>query len=103
MEVKVSYPQSSLEDTINFITSHNRRYASKPDEVRQNIIQSIQELVDEFPRLHFIGRDGFYVWVVSYEPEGIDSDENIMVVDFMLDPAIISMDHKYIDTIFKVK
>jgi hypothetical protein len=102
MQVRVYYSQQMLEATVKYITEHNLWFYDKPVVVRVNIMTCIQDLVDQFPKTIQVGRDGFFVGMTDFELEGIDQDENVMNVEFLVDPTIgtVSANEKYISEIF---
>lgn len=92
MEVRVFYAKEKLEATVNYIATHHPFFKGAHDKVRENVLDSIQDLVDQYPRITYVSRDGFYVWMADLESEGIDHDENTINIEFMVDPYL----HEYI-------
>ncbi len=88
MEVRVFYAKAKLEATVDYITARHPFFKNSPNEVRESIMRAIQELVDQYPKLTYVSRDGFYVWMDSFIEEGVDQDENAMNVEFMVDPYV---------------
>lgn len=88
MQFKICYNRAQLDSTVNFIATHNASLLGKTDKIKSGILESIQELVQNYPDLTWIGRDGWYVWARMEEQEGIDNDENIISIEFMVNTAI---------------
>jgi hypothetical protein len=87
MQFKVYYSQTQLDATINYIATHNPSMLGKIDKIRAGILDGIQELVQRYPDLLWISRNGWYVWADMIEREGIDSDENELNIEFMVNPS----------------
>lgn len=88
MEIRVLYSPDALEATVKYVSVHNKLLYGMDVDIRRSIMDAIQELVDQFPRTSYIHQAGFYVWVSDYIEEGIDHDENVMNIEFMVDPAL---------------
>lgn len=88
MEIKVVYSKIQLESTVDFIATHNPSFLGQHDVIRKSIMSTIQSIISKYPDIIWSGTMGYYVWISMEELEGIDSDENILRVEFMVEPAV---------------
>jgi hypothetical protein len=94
VEVKVCYSPQVLECTVKYIAKHTRNTfyhlagSGIEEAVRRSILDAVQDLIDRFPRVDCISRNGFYVWMSDYIEEGVEHDENIANIQFMVDPSL---------------
>lgn len=88
MKIKVYYNKDQLEATVNFVATNNSSFLGKHDRVRESLLNHIQELVQRYPDVAWLGTMGYYVWAIMDEQEGIDSDENLMNIEFMVAPDL---------------
>jgi hypothetical protein len=88
MEVKVHYSKAQMEATIRFIGDHNRSFLGQYDYIRASIEEHITEIVHRFPHATGIGTMGYYISMVALHQEGIDHDDNLLILHFAVDPAV---------------
>jgi len=88
MEVTVHYSKIQKEATIRCIAENNRYFLGRYDFIRQLIDDHIVELVKRFPYSSGIGTAGYYISVEYFHQEGIDNDDNLIMLNFAVDPAI---------------
>lgn len=90
MKIKVYYSTDQLEATVRFVATNNSYFLGAHDKIRSSIQNHIQELVQRYPDIAWLGTMGYYVWATMDEREGIDDDENVMNIEFMVDPDLAS-------------
>lgn len=88
MQVKVYYSRTQLEATVKYIATHNVLLLGEHDTIRQDIQLGIQELVQRYPHISWIGRNGWYALVIISIEEGIDNDENVLDIEFVVNMTI---------------
>jgi hypothetical protein len=88
MEVKVHYSKTQMEATINFIAEHNTSFLGRHDYIRKSIENHIHELAVRFPHMHGVGTMGYFITVSHGHEEGIDNDDNMILLRFEVDPAV---------------
>lgn len=103
MDIIIFYDEIQLEKTIDFIATHNSSFLDQHDYIRQSIHQSINDLVNRYPNSQWISTMGYYIWATMDEEEGIDSDQNLITIEFMVDPAVGESEHKYVKNNFYKK
>lgn len=96
MEVKVHYSKTQMEATINFIAEHNTSFLGQHDHIRKSITNHITELAMRFPHMHGVGTMGYFISVSHSHEEGIDNDDNMILLSFDVDPAV-GNDEQYKD------
>ena len=87
MEVTVSYQISQLEAAVEFIAQNNDAFKGKRTYIRKSILDSIGEIAQKFPDLRSLSSMGYIVMASSFE-EGIDQDQNEIVIEIYVDPAL---------------
>lgn len=95
MEVKVKYSKVQFEETVNFIANNNRYFLYKHDEVRDALLGSIEHMVKKFPNCKSTGTMGYHINTSYLLEEGIDNEENIMYLDFKVDPSVTNNKRDY--------
>lgn len=90
MKIKVLYSKSELEATVEFVSIYNKHFIGESSAIRQAILNEIDSLVSRFPNPPFIGTMGFMVEGDVLEVESVDSDENVMFVNFYVNPRLMT-------------
>jgi hypothetical protein len=104
MQIRVYYDEAQLDSTVNYIATNHPNYIGQADKVRESILKHIQKLVCQYPAIQWIGGGmGYYVWGTMDEEEGIDSDENLFGIEFMVDPSIATNETRFVDKIYYKK
>ncbi len=98
MEIKYTYSKIQLEKAIKFIGENNKSFLGKFEIIRNSIFESINRLLDSYPKYYFAGTMGFFITVDTLASESIDSDENSVMIEIMIDPAL-GADHNADDFI----
>ncbi len=88
MFVTVSYSKEQLEAAVQFIAENNRAFKGKKDAIRKSINGSINELVAKFPNLNSISTMGYTIIGSADEVEGIDHDNNKLLIEIAVDPGL---------------
>lgn len=88
MEVRVLYSEDAMRAAAKYVAQHDPFFHGREEDVLHSIQLSIQDLVDHYPKMSYVHRSGVYVWMMDFEQEGVDRDDNIMQVEFMVDPMI---------------
>ena len=88
MEVTVHYSKTELEATINFVAEHNDSFLGQHDYIRKSIENHIREIGQKFPHMWGVGTMGYYISVSCSHQEGIDHDDNLILLSFRVDPAL---------------
>lgn len=88
MFVTVCYSKEQLEAAVQFIAENNKAYKGKKDAIRKSIHSSINELVAKFPNLNSISTMGYIIIGSADEVEGIDHDNNKLMVEIAVDPGL---------------
>jgi hypothetical protein len=95
MIVKVKYSNSELEAAVKFISKNNKRFRGKDQEIQDSIIETIRRLaISATPgnETYTAGTLGYVVNIVDVYLESIDSDENIVLVEILVNPALGNTD-----------
>lgn len=88
MFVTVIYSKEQLEAAVQFIAKNNRAFQGKKDYIRKSIRSSINELVEKFPDLRSVSTMGYTIIGSAEAVEGIDHDNNELLVEIMVDPGL---------------
>lgn len=88
MEVKVSYCPEQLEAAIKYISSHNNNFLGQDDEIRETIMSSLRNLINDFPHSNYRSTMGFVIIAADIETESMDCDENLLRIEFLVDPSL---------------
>lgn len=86
MEVKISYSKAQLEEAVRFISRNNEHFQGKIDYIRNTILDNMKEIAADPER--WMGGTMGYTLVGDREDEGIDSDENIITFEILVDPNL---------------
>lgn len=92
MRVKVCYSEIALQKTVEFISANNKFFLGKDTEIKNSLLQAIRHLTREFPDGRFYGTMGYTLTAEVLEQESMDGDENVLYVDFLVDPALGAKD-----------
>jgi hypothetical protein len=103
LDIVIFYDEVQLEKTVEFIATHNPSFIGQQEYIRTAILQSMDDLVSKYPGTQWLSTMGYYVWATIDEEEGIDSDQNLITIEFMVDPAVGANEHKYIKRDFYKK
>lgn len=87
MKVKMYYDAEQLKAAVAFISANNPAFPGEDDYIRKRIFQTIDELVNDWPAYYVKATMGFSVWGTMDMEEGIDSEENILQIEILVDPA----------------
>lgn len=96
MEVKVYYSKAQLDAAVNFIAEHNQAFLGRHDYIRAHILRHVSEIASKFPHMTGVSTMGYTVTTHDFEEEGIDEEENSVLLEFLVDPAV-GVDEKYLD------
>jgi hypothetical protein len=91
MQVKMIYSESQLDATADFLSKNNKHFRGQYIHIRQSILDTIKEMaVAAKPgnNMHMSGTMGYIVSIDNIELESIDDDENSILVEILIDPAI---------------
>lgn len=88
MFVTVQYSKEQLEAAVQFIADNNHAFKGKKDAIRKSINSSINELVAKFPNLSSVSTMGYIIIGSPDEVEGIDHDNNKLLIEIMVDPGL---------------
>jgi hypothetical protein len=88
MEVRIHYSKTQMEATVRFIAEHNKSFLGQYDYIRKSIEHHIDELGQKFPHMVGVGTMGYYISVGHSHQEGIDNEDNEIILDFSVDPAV---------------
>jgi hypothetical protein len=90
MEVKVIYSEHQLMAAVNFIAEHNRYFIGQYSTVEARIRSMMYEMIEDFPNQCSIGTMGFTIVASIESEEGIDGEDNIIDIGFLVDPTVSS-------------
>lgn len=88
MEVKYTYSKVQLEAAVQFIGRHNEHFENRFDYIRKSILDNMKELAEHFPNCYYIGTMGYLISADVVSEEDIDNDENSVMFDITVDPAV---------------
>lgn len=88
MEIKFTYSQTQLNAVVDFIGKHNTSFIDKFDYIRRSIISNMHELASKFPNCYYIGTMGYLISGDVISEEDIDNDDNTVMFDITVDPAV---------------
>lgn len=88
MEIKYTYSKVQLEAAVQFIGTHNEFFENKFDHIRQSILDNMKDLAERFPDCYYIGTMGYLISGDVISEEDIDNDENTVMFDITVDPAV---------------
>ena len=90
MRVKILYSKSELDATVQFISTYNKHFIGQSSTVKQALLNEIDSLVSRFPDPPFIGTMGFMLEGDVLDIESPDCDENVMFVNFYVNPRLMT-------------
>ena len=88
MEVTLVYSKAQLEAAVQFISEHNQTFLGRTDYIRKHINKSLREMAEKFPHLLSIATMGYTIIGSVEEEEGIDYDQNTMIIEILVDPGL---------------
>lgn len=86
MEVQINYSQTELDKAVEFISKHNPTFYGQDDTIRATILDCMKEVALN-PKSWIMGTMGFML-IGDREDEGIDSDNNIIHYEILVNPAM---------------
>lgn len=96
MKVKLSYSKTQLEEAVKFIARNNQHFLGQKDYIKESIMNDMREIARDLGRW-MSGTMGYNL-IANRSVEGIDSDDNTVIIDILVDPAlrISSSDQEYL-------
>lgn len=88
MEIKVVFSQIQFDATVDFIAQNNPTFLERHQFIRESITTHINELALRYPDVYTIGTMGYQLWADMIQEEDMDDDENILRIEFLVDPAL---------------
>lgn len=88
MEIKVVFSQIQFDATVDFIAENNPTFLGRHQFIRESITTHINELALRYPDVYTIGTMGYQLWADMIQEEDMDDDENILRIEFLVDPAL---------------
>lgn len=93
LKIKVIYSKQELQATVNFISENNQYFFGQKDFIKDSILESIKSLVEDFPEGDLnTGTMGYIVSGEVLEEESMNSDENVLYINFLVDPGLSCRD-----------
>lgn len=90
MKIKVIYSKSELDATVKFVSTYNKFFAGKDSEIRAAILRTVEGVVEQFPNPPFTGTMGFMIEGEVLEIESVDSDDNVLWINFYVNPRLMT-------------
>lgn len=88
MDVSVVYSKEQLEAAVQFIAKNNPAFRGRADYIRTHIKKAIFEIAEKFPHLLSLSTMGYTIIASVEEEEGIDHDQNVMLIEILVDPGL---------------
>ena len=101
MFVSVVYSEEQLEAAVQFISEHNQAFRGRSDYIRTHIKKAIFEIVEKFPHLLSMSTMGYTILASVEEEEGIDHDQNVMLIEILVDPGL-AKDWESVEQIYHI-
>lgn len=93
LKIKVIYSKQELQATINFISENNKYFHGQKDFIEDSILESIKSLIEDFPEGDLnTGTMGYIVSGEVLEEESMNNDENVLYINFLVDPGLSCRD-----------
>lgn len=90
MKVTYSYSKLQLEGAVKFISKYNEFFWGKDDEVRDHILDSMDEMAEKFPDCGISSTIGFHIDSEIFSEESIDCDKNHVHFQVFVDPSMLN-------------
>ena len=88
MEVKYNYSKVQLDAAVQFIGDHNEYFIGQYDYVRKSMLNSMQDLAEQFPDCYYRGTMGYIIMGEVVSEESMDEDDNVVLFSILVDPAV---------------
>lgn len=95
MRIIVYYNPQQLEAAVSFISKNNDAFLNRDNYIRDSIKEHIKNLASQFPNCNMMGTMG-YTLLADLECEGIDSDNNTIHLDILVDPKLGLNNYEYL-------
>jgi hypothetical protein len=86
MEVRISYSKPQLDEAVRFIARNNAHFQGQTDYIRNSILDHMKEIAADPEQ--WMGSTMGYTLIGDREDEGIDSDENSIRFEILVDPNL---------------
>jgi hypothetical protein len=86
MNVRIIYSAKQLDATVKYIAKYNSNFKGQHAFIRQSLLNDMKEIA--LAPLEWTRGTMGYMISGDREDEGIDSDENIIRFDILVDPAL---------------
>lgn len=100
MRVKIHYSKRQLEEAVNYVAKHNTSFLDQYEKIKNVILTYMREMALEarYRNTRYVGTMGFLI-LADREYEGLDSDENSINFEILVDPAVGCKDYSFTNQI----